>query len=87
MLQVSFIREEKNKVIQGLKKRRLRNVEDSIENILKLDQKRRQTQQQQDSLLSEANSLAREIGNLMKSGNKNEAEALKQKTADLKKQN
>lgn len=86
MLQVSFIREEKNKVIQGLKKRRLRNVEDSIENILKLDQKRRQTQQQQDSLLSEANSLAREIGNLMKSGNKNEAEALKQKTADLKKQ-
>src|SRR5688500_7256071 len=86
MLQVSFIREEKNKVIQGLKKRRLRNVEESIENILKLDQKRRQTQQQQDALLSEANSLAREIGNLMKSGKKSEAEALKQKTADLKKQ-
>lgn len=86
MLQVSFIREEKNKVIQGLKKRRLRNVEESIENILKLDQKRRQTQQQQDALLSEANSLAREIGNLMKSGKKDEAEALKQKTADLKKQ-
>jgi seryl-tRNA synthetase len=86
MLQVSFIREEKNKVIQGLRKRRLRNVEESIENILKLDQKRRQTQQQQDALLSEANSLAREIGNLMKSGKKNEAEELKQKTADLKKQ-
>ena len=86
MLQVSFIREEKNKVIQGLKKRRLRNVEESIENILKLDQKRRQTQQLQDALLSEANSLAREIGNLMKSGKKDEAEALKQKTADLKKQ-
>lgn len=86
MLQVSFIREEKNKVLEGLRKRRLRNAEESIENILKLDQKRRQTQQQQDALLSEANSLAREIGNLMKSGKKNEAEALKQKTADLKKQ-
>ncbi|HEY9489139.1 MAG TPA: serine--tRNA ligase [Chryseosolibacter sp.] len=86
MLQVSVIREEKEKVIEGLKKRRVPNVEESVEDILKLDLKRRQTQQQQDSLLAEANSLAREIGNLMKSGKKEEAEALKAKTAELKKQ-
>lgn len=86
MLQVSIIREEKEKVIQGLKKRRLRNVEQSIEDILTLDKKRRQTQQEQDALLAEANSLSREIGSLMKSGRKQEAEALKERTADIKKQ-
>lgn len=86
MLQVSVIREEKEKVIKGLEKRRIRNAEESIEEVLKLDKKRRQTQQQQDSLLSEANSLAREIGSLMKSGKKSEAEALKARTVEMKKQ-
>ena len=86
MLQVSFIREEKEKVIKGLKKRRVRNAEESIEEVINLDRKRRQTQQQQDSLLSEANSLAREIGNLMKSGKKTEADALKERTVEMKKQ-
>lgn len=86
MLQVSILREEKEKVIQGLTKRRLPNVERSIEGILNLDLKRRQTQQQQDALLAEANSIAREIGNLMKSGNKEQAEELKSKTVQMKKQ-
>jgi seryl-tRNA synthetase len=85
MLQVSLIREEKEKVIQGLKKRRLKNIEETLDKILSLDQKRRQTQQQQDSLLAESNSIAKEIGNLMKSGQKAEAETLKGKTAELKK--
>jgi len=86
MLQVSILREEKEKVIQGLKKRRLSNAEQSIEGILSLDLKRRQTQQQQDALLAEANSLAREIGNLMKAGKKQEADELKAKTVQMKKQ-
>lgn len=86
MLQVSQIREEKQKVIEGLKKRRFQNAEDAIEQVLALDQKRRQTQQQQDALLSESNTLAREIGSLMKAGKKEEAEALKGRTAEIKKQ-
>ena len=86
MLQVAIIREEKEKVIQGLKKRRLQNVEQSVEGILALDKKRRQTQQQQDALLSEANSIAREIGNLMKTGKRAEADELKTKTVEVKKQ-
>lgn len=85
MLQVSIIREEKEKVIQGLKKRRLKSIEESLNNILSLDQKRRQTQQQQDSLLAESNTLAKEIGNMMKAGQKEQAEKLKAKTAELKK--
>lgn len=86
MLQVSLIREEKEKIIQGLKKRRIQNVEGSIEAILSLDLRRRQTQQQQDTLLAESNNLAREIGNLMKGGKKSEAESLKEKTSQIKKQ-
>jgi len=86
MLQVSIIREEKEKVIQGLKKRGLQNVEQSIEEILNLDKKRRQTQQQQDALLAESNAFSREIGNLMKAGKKAEAEAHKARTAEMKKQ-
>lgn len=85
MLQVSIIREEKEKVIDGLKKRRLKHVEESIDGILSRDLKRRQTQQQQDALLGESNAIAREIGTMMKSGRKEEAESLKIKTADLKK--
>lgn len=86
MLQVSQIREEKEQVIRGLKKRRLQGVEDTVEKILALDLKRRQTQQQHDALLSESNTLAREIGNLMKAGKKDEADTLKARTAELKKQ-
>lgn len=86
MLQVSLIREEKEKVIQGLKKRSVLNAEETIGNILSLDLRRRQTQQQQDALLAESNSIAREIGSLMKAGNKTEAEALKARTGEMKKQ-
>src|SRR5688500_732408 len=85
MLQVSVIREQREKVIQGLKKRRLKNIEGSLDNILSLDQKRKNTQQRQDALLAESNTLAKEIGNLMKSGKKDEAEKMKVRTAEIKK--
>lgn len=86
MLQVSTIRDEKDKVITGLKKRRIKGIEQTLDSILSLDQKRKQTQQQQDGLLAESNSLAKEIGNLMKSGQKDAAEQMKARTAELKKQ-
>jgi seryl-tRNA synthetase len=85
MLQVATIREEKDKVITGLKKRRLKNIEETIDKVLSLDQKRKQTQRQQDDLLAESNGLAKEIGNLMKSGQKEQAEKLKTRTAEIKK--
>lgn len=85
MLQVSVLREDKDKVINGLKKRRLKGIEESLDRVLSLDQKRRQTQQQQDTLLAESNSIAKEIGNFMKSGQKDQAEKLKVRTAELKK--
>src|SRR5690349_22097520 len=86
MLQVTVIRDEKERILRGLKKRRLKNVEESIENILALDQDRKQTQKRQDELQAEGNVLAKEIGSLMKSGQKEKAEDLKARTGEIKKQ-
>lgn len=86
MLQVNVIREQREKVIEGLRKRGLQSIDKTIDQALALDQQRKETQRKQDDLLAESNGLAKEIGNLMKSGNKDEAEKLKLRTAELKKQ-
>jgi seryl-tRNA synthetase len=85
MLQVSAIREEKERIIHALRKRRIKNFEETLDQILLLDQKRRQTQQRQDALLAESNTLAKEIGGLMKAGQKEQAEAMKARTGEIKK--
>lgn len=86
MLQVSFIREQKDRIIQGLAKRRFKNIETVIGQVLSLDQKRRDTQRRQDDLLAQSNTLAKEIGTLMKNGQKDQAEQLKAKTAEIKRE-
>ena len=77
MLQISLIRENKELVLAGLNKKNFKQAEEHIEQILQLDQKRRETQKELDGILSETNNLAKEIGNLMKSDKKDEAEKLK----------
>lgn len=85
MLQLTAIRDDKDRVIAGLRKRRIKDIEATIESILSVDTTRRQLQKQLDDLQAEANAMAREIGNLMKAGKRDEAEAIKGKTADCKK--
>src|SRR5688572_22679086 len=86
MLQVNVIREQKEKVKEGLRKRGLQSMDNTIDQVLTLDQQRKDTQRKQDDLFAEANTLAKEIGNMMKSGKKDEAEKLKTRTAEIKKQ-
>ena len=83
MLQVPFIRENKDLVIAGLAKR---NFEASslINEVILLDEDRRRIQTEQDSLLAESNSLSKEIGNLFKSGETKKANILKEKTGQIK---
>ncbi|MCZ8214629.1 MAG: serine--tRNA ligase, partial [Cyclobacteriaceae bacterium] len=76
----------RDKVIDGLRKRGLTTISETIDQVLSLDVQRKEMQRKQDDMLAESNSLAKEIGNLMKSGNKEEAEKLKNRTAELKKQ-
>ncbi len=83
MLQLSVIRENKEKVIKALAKRNL-DANKLVDTVLELDEKRRATQVELDNVLAESNALSREIGEMMKSGEKAKAEIVKQKTAQLK---
>ncbi len=83
MLQTAFIRENKEKVLAGLAKRN-KDFSAQIEEVLALDEKRRKTQNELDSLLAEANRIAKEIGDLFKAGKKDEADGLKAQTAEIK---
>ncbi len=84
MLQITFIRENKDLTIKGLTKKRVKNAAESVEKILETDSKRRETQVLLDNNKAQANILAKEIGNLMKSGQKEQAENLKLQTTTLK---
>jgi seryl-tRNA synthetase len=83
MLQVSFIRENKEKVIEGLKKRNFNDLA-IIEKIIQTDDTRKKIQAQLDETLANSNKLAKQIGEMFKSGNAVEANSLKEKTATLK---
>jgi len=83
MLQVSNIRAHKEGYIQALKKRNF-NAEDVFEEILTLDEFRRSSQTQLDETLAESNQLSKEIGMLFKSGEKQKANILKEKSVQLK---
>ena len=85
MLQISYIRENKESVINGLKKRNFKELE-LVEEAIALDEQRRLVQTKLDNALAESNKLSKEIGTLMKEGKKQEAEAAKAQTADLKEQ-
>ena len=85
MLQVNFIREHKNRVLAGLK---IRNFEEEdlliIDRILDLDDYRKKTKTELDSLLAENNKLSKEIGGLYHQGNREAAEELKAKVESHK---
>ncbi len=83
MLQVPFIRDHREKVIEGLKKRNL-DAEQMIDEVIALDENRRRLQTELDNTLAESNSLSKEIGILYKSGQADQANAMKAKTGELK---
>jgi len=83
MLLVAHIRENKEAVLKGLAKRN-KDFSATIEEILQTDDLRRKTQTDLDNNLAEANKLSKEIGDLFKSGKKDEADGLKARTATLK---
>jgi seryl-tRNA synthetase len=83
MLPINLIRERKEFIIERLKVKNFK-AEDIIDKILALDSSRREIQSKTDSMQAEMNLISKEIGNLMKSGKKEEAEAAKVKTYTLK---
>ncbi|NHE58356.1 serine--tRNA ligase [Cyclobacterium plantarum] len=86
MLQVNEIRERFDHACEGLKKRNLKNPESLLHQVLELDDQRKQIQLERDGLQAESNALARQIGQLMKAGEKEAAEKTKERTAAIKSQ-
>ncbi len=85
MLQVKVIREEKQRILNGLRKRNWSAVQlKIIDRILLADDQRRSTQKELDDVLGESNRLAKQIGQLMGQGKKEEAETAKGQVATLK---
>ena len=85
MLQVSYIRENRDEVLNRLAVRNFKQPE-LVDQIIKLDDDRRQTQTLLDSISAEANAAAKKIGDLMRQGLKQEAESLKLQTNSFKEQ-
>jgi len=83
MLQVTYIRENREEVIKRLTKR---NIDPTkiIDDVIAFDEDRRNLQTQLDNVLAESNSLSKEIGNLFKLGDTNKANLLKEKSGQLK---
>ena len=83
MLQVNFLKEHRDRVLEGLKKRNFKDLE-LVDRAISLDDERKKVQFDMDSQLAEINKISKEIGLLMKEGKKEEAENAKQKTAQYK---
>lgn len=83
MLQTAFIRENREKAIQALGKRNF-DAAPLVDEVIALDEKRRATQVELDTVLSESNKLSKDIGELMKAGEKAKAAILKEKTTQFK---
>ncbi|MCE2496044.1 MAG: serine--tRNA ligase [Flavobacteriales bacterium] len=83
MLHVARIREEKDAVLAGLAKRNFATPE-ILDTIISKDDERRSTQAELDTTLAAMNRISKEIGGLFKEGKRDEAEAKKAETAELK---
>ncbi len=84
MLRIADIKKDKEKIITGLMKKRVENAGKVIEDLLGLDEQRRHTQAELDSVLNESKTISKQIGALMKAGDRDGVEQAKQQTGALK---
>lgn len=79
MLQVNFLRENKDKAIEGLKKRNFKDLT-LIDEIIQLDDERKKIQFELDQNLSEMNKISKQIGVLIKEGKQDQVNEIKAQT-------
>lgn len=85
MLQVNFIRDNKEQVIAGLQTRNYKGEGLAIvDKVLVLDDQRKSTQTELDTILAANNKISKEIGGLYKQGKREEAEGLKAQVENQK---
>ncbi|MFN8302070.1 MAG: serine--tRNA ligase [Saprospiraceae bacterium] len=85
MLQLKVIREEKKRILNGLRKRNWSAAQlKVIDQIIKTDDQRKACQKELDDTLAESNRLSKEIGQLMAQGKKDQAESLRTQVLNMK---
>lgn len=84
MLLVNQIRENYAEVLAGLQKRNFPTAEADLNQALSLDELRKSSQAERDQIQAELNTISKEIGKLMREGNTDAAEKIREKTAELK---
>jgi seryl-tRNA synthetase len=77
MLQLQVVRENTEKILEGLNKRGLKNAAKLIDEVLKIDQSRKDTQRKLDDIKAKSNVASKKIGELMKAGKQEEATQLR----------
>ena len=83
MLTLKQIRENAEGVVERLRKKHF-EARQAIDEVLSLDEIRRNAQQELDASLARQKAIAKEIGDLMKKGAKEQAEAIRTQVASLK---
>lgn len=83
MLQIQLFRTEKERILEGLKKKHFKNLE-IVDEIIALDDKKRTIQQESESYQAQMNAASKSIGQLMASGDKAGAEAKKAEVNAMK---
>jgi len=84
MLQVAYIKNNKDHVLKGLAVRNFADAEAIVNQVIEMDEKRKATQTELDTILAESNRISKEIGLLFKDGEQQKAIILKKKTGELK---
>ena len=83
MLQLGYIRNNREKVSKGLEKKQFKEL-DLVDKIISFDDQRKSLQMQSDELLAKRNLVSKEIGALMAQGKKEEAEGKKVVVSSMK---
>lgn len=85
MLPIQLFRQNKELILEGLKKRNFKEPE-LVGQIIAIDEERRRIQVENDNLAAAINAASKNIGQLMGQGKKEEAESLKAEVAGHKEQ-
>ena len=83
MIDIKLIRENPDLVKENIKKKFQDHKLELVDKVLELDKKNREVKLKGDELRSSRNSLSSQIGNLMKSGNREEAEKIKAEVNEI----
>ena len=86
MIDIKFLRENPDKVKENIKKKFQDHKLELVDEVIKLDKENREITMKDDELRNQRNTLSTKIGNLMKQGQKEEAEEIKEQVKSINEQ-